>query len=511
MRILEAEGITKKYPGVLALHEIFFEVEEGEVHALVGENGAGKSTLVKMLTGVGQPDSGTIKINGKTLSGIPSAQAAFNLGIGVIHQELSLMPHLDVATNIFAGRLPSLSKSWKSPIVDWKKTYEDADKLLKRVSADFSSKEIVKNLSISQQQLVEIAKAISRNSKIIFMDEPTSSLTPAEVDKLFELIAELKKDNISVVYISHKLEEIMRASDRVTILRDGKKMLTAKISDISLDEIISIMVGGTLNDRYPKVSTVIGDTLLEVKGLNRKGVLHDISFQARRGEILGITGLLGAGRTELVRAIFGADPIDSGEIYVDGKLTKIRNVSDAVNAGIALLTEDRKTQGLSLGLTVNDNIMIPSINCKKVEKNFIRLGFLRNNKIVENSLKYCNRIRVKTPSLQQQVKNLSGGNQQKVIICKWLSTKTKIVIFDEPTRGIDVGSKAEIYKIMEELAIEGATIIMISSELPEVIGISDRILVMRRGCIVAQLDPNKTNEEEIVKYSATEVQNEYTS
>lgn len=511
MTILEAKGITKKYPGVLALQNVDFEVEEGEVHALVGENGAGKSTLVKILTGVEQTDSGTIRIKDKTVCSILNAHEAFDMGVSVIHQELSLIPDLDVATNIFIGRLPSISKNSKTLVVDWKKTHQDADTLLKKVSADFSSNELVKNLSISQQQLIEIAKSISRNAKIIFMDEPTSSLTPLEVDKLFEIIDELKKQKISIIYISHKLEEIMRASDRITILRDGKKMITAKASDITLDEMINIMVGGTLTERYPKEYANIGEPLLEVKGLNRKGVLHNINFKVHRGEILGLTGLLGAGRTEVVRAIFGADSIDSGEIFVEGKRVRIKKVSDAINAGIALLTEDRKTQGLMLGLSINDNLMIPSINCKKVKGDFLGLGFLKHKKILDNSYKYCSELQVKTPSIFQLVKNLSGGNQQKVIIAKWLSTNAKVVIFDEPTRGIDVGSKAEIYKIMEKLAKEGAAVIMISGEMPEVLGISDRILVMREGHIVAELDPASATEEKIVKYSATEVQNEYVS
>lgn len=503
--ILEAQAITRQYPGVLALNKVDFKLREGEVHALVGENGAGKSTLVKILTGVDQPNSGTIRILDNTVNSIPTPTAAFEMGLSVIHQELSLMPHLDVATNIFIGRLPSRSKSSKSIFVDWKKTHEEAERLLSRVNADFSSKDLVKDLSISQQQLIEIAKAISRDSKVIFMDEPTSSLTPTEVDKLFEIIAELKKQKISVVYISHKLEEIMRASDRITILRDGNKMITTNAADITLDKMISIMVGGTMKDRYPKEYTSIGKPILQVKGLNRKGKLHDISFEVKSGEILGMTGLLGAGRSEVVRAVFGADSVDSGEIFIDGKPVKIHKVSDAIDAGIALLTEDRKTQGLMLGMSVGDNIMIPSINCEKVKKNFVRAGFLKHRKIEENNFKYCKRLKVKTPSLQQTVRNLSGGNQQKVIVAKWLATKTKIVIFDEPTRGIDVGAKAEIYMIMEELAKEGAAVIMISSELPEVMGISDRILVMRNGRIVAELDPKQTTEEEIIKYSASEV------
>ena len=504
MLVLEAKGIVKDFPGVKALQGVDFDLEEGEVHALVGENGAGKSTLVKILTGIHQPDAGTIQIGDKAVPSIPNAAAAFSMGISVIHQELHLMPHLNVATNIFIGRMPSLFGGFG---VNWKKTHQETKKALERVSADFSTRAIIKDLSISQQQLVEIAKSVSRNPKIIFMDEPTSSLTPPEIDKLFEVIAELKKQKISVVYISHKLDEIMRASDRITILRDGKKMLTCKSNEITVDRMINVMVGGTLTERYPKEQVPIGEPVLEVKGLNRGHILHDISFNVRRGEILGITGLLGAGRTELVRAIFGADPIDSGEIFIEGKKIHIKNVSDAVDAGIALLTEDRKSQGLMLGLTVTNNIAISSLNCRKVKKDYLRNGFLKWKKINNNSSEYCKMLKIRTPSLQQKVMHLSGGNQQKVIISKWLSTKSRVVIFDEPTRGIDVGTKADIYKIMQGLAREGAAIIMISSELPEALGISDRVLVMRRGRIVAEINPHDTTIDEVIKHSTVAAKN----
>ena len=509
MIVLEAKRIIKEFPGVKALQGVDFTLEHGEVHALVGENGAGKSTLVKILTGIHQPNSGTIVVGGRECAEIPNAKAAFDMGISVIHQELNLMPHLDVATNIFIDRMPRMAGGF---LVDWKKLYVDADEVLKRVSADFSSRTKVNELSISQQQLVEIAKSISRNSNILFMDEPTSSLTPAEVDKLFEIIDSLKGQGISIVYISHKLDEIMRSSDRITILRDGQRMLTKCVHDITVDEMINVMVGGMLKDRYPKERFEISDdVLLEVRGLNQKDVLHDINLKVKKGEILGITGLMGAGRTELARAIFGADPIDAGEIFIEGKKVKIKNVSNAINEGIALLTEDRKTQGMLLGLSINENTIIPSLGCRAVKKNFMKAIFLRGKKISVNTIHYANMLKVKTPTIQQKVANLSGGNQQKVIICKWLSTKSKIMIFDEPTRGIDVGTKAEIYKIMQSLAKEGAGIIMISSELPEVLGISDRVLVMRKGRIVAEVDPQETREDEVVKHYAMEVSHENSS
>ena len=500
MYVLEAKGIMKTFPGVKALQDVDFALEPQEIHALMGENGAGKSTLVKVLTGVYQADGGTITLGDKVLQRIETTKQAFDLGISVIHQELNLLPHLDVATNIYIGRLPKNALG----LVDWKKVHADADEVLRQVAADFDSHDIVRDLSVSQQQLVEIAKSVSRKAKILFFDEPTSSLTPAEVQNLFRIMRNLKEQGITMVYISHKLDEIEEIADRITVMRDGRKVMTKNMKDVSMDEIISAMVGGMITNRYPKNYVEIGGPIFEVKDLNRKGVLHDINFTLRSGEILGITGLMGAGRTELARAIFGADPIDSGEIFVEGKKVKIRNVSDAINAGIGLLTEDRKTQDLLLNLSVNDNTAIAALNSKKASKKLTARGMLHKKKIRENTELYCKKLQVKTPSIQQKVVNLSGGNQQKVIIGKWLSTDSKILIFDEPTRGIDVGTKAEIYKIMEELAASGVGIIMISTELPETLGISDRVLVMRKGRIVAELDPKKTSEEEIVSYSAME-------
>ena len=500
MYVLEAKGIMKTFPGVKALQDVDFALEPQEIHALMGENGAGKSTLVKVLTGVYQADGGTITIGDKVLQRIETTKQAFDLGISVIHQELNLLPHLDVATNIYIGRLPKTAPG----LVDWKKVHADADEVLRQVAADFDSHDIVRDLSVSQQQLVEIAKSVSRKAKILFFDEPTSSLTPAEVQNLFRIMRNLKEQGITMVYISHKLDEIEEIADRITVMRDGRKVMTKNMKDVSMDEIISAMVGGMITNRYPKNYVEIGGPIFEVKDLNRKGVLHDINFTLRSGEILGITGLMGAGRTELARAIFGADPIDSGEIFVEGKKVKIRNVSDAINAGIGLLTEDRKTQGLLLNLSVNDNTAVAALNSKKASKKLTVRGMLHKKKIRENTELYCKKLQVKTPSIQQKVVNLSGGNQQKVIIGKWLSTDSKILIFDEPTRGIDVGTKTEIYKIMEELAASGVGIIMISTELPETLGNSDRVLVMRKGRIVAELDPKKTSEEEIVSYSAME-------
>lgn len=479
MYVLEAKGIMKTFPGVKALQDVDFALEPQEIHALMGENGAGKSTLVKVLTGVYQADGGTITIGDKVLQRIETTKQAFDLGISVIHQELNLLPHLDVATNIYIGRLPKTALG----LVDWKKVHADADEVLRQVAADFDSHDIVRDLSVSQQQLVEIAKSVSRKAKILFFDEPTSSLTPAEVQNLFRIMRNLKEQGITMVYISHKLDEIEEIADRITVMRDGRKVMTKNMKDVSMDEIISAMVGGMITNRYPKNYVEIGGPIFEVKDLNRKGVLHDINFTLRSGEILGITGLMGAGRTELARAIFGADPIDSGEIFVEGKKVKIRNVSDAINAGIGLLTEDRKTQGLLLNLSVNDNTAIAALNSKKASKKLTVRGMLHKKKIRENTELYCKKLQVKTPSIQQKVVNLSGGNQQKVIIGKWLSTDSKILIFDEPTRGIDVGTKAAIYQLIEELKAEGRSIVLISEELPELIGMSDRILLLKDGGI----------------------------
>ena len=417
MYVLEAKGIMKTFPGVKALQDVDFALEPQEIHALMGENGAGKSTLVKVLTGVYQADGGTITIGDKVLQRIETTKQAFDLGISVIHQELNLLPHLDVATNIYIGRLPKTAPG----LVDWKKVHADADEVLRQVAADFDSHDIVRDLSVSQQQLVEIAKSVSRKAKILFFDEPTSSLTPAEVQNLFRIMRNLKEQGITMVYISHKLDEIEEIADRITVMRDGRKVMTKNMKDVSMDEIISAMVGGMITNRYPKNYVEIGGPIFEVKDLNRKGVLHDINFTLRSGEILGITGLMGAGRTELARAIFGADPIDSGEIFVEGKKVKIRNVSDAINAGIGLLTEDRKTQGLLLNLSVNDNTAVAALNSKKASKKLTVRGMLHKKKIRENTELYCKKLQVKTPSIQQKVVNLSGGNQQKVIIGKWLS------------------------------------------------------------------------------------------
>lgn len=502
MSILYTENLSKSFPGVKVLQNINFDLKEGEVHALLGENGAGKSTLVKILTGIYQPDGGKFYLHGKELH-LHNPSEAFLHGISVIHQELNLLPELDVATNIFLNDLPVRSgKGNPLSFVNRQQMYKDAEKYLKIVDLDVSPRTKIKELSISKCQLVEIAKAISRDARIIFMDEPTSSLTPTEQEKLFEIIRDLKGRGISIVYISHKLDEIKKICDRVSIMRDGVMVSTNRVEDITLDDMVRGMVGRDITNRFPKGESNPGDIMLEVKNLNEPGVLKDINFYVRSGEILGLSGLVGAGRTELARALFGADKISSGEIYINGKKTVIRNVRDAINNGFALLTEDRKAQGLLLDMSVDYNVSISSLNCTRTKGKFFHGPFTNRKKIQENTKKYVEMINIKTPHIQQKVKNLSGGNQQKVILGKWLSTDAKIIIFDEPTRGIDVGAKVEIYSLMERLTKEGNAIIMISSELPEVMGISDRILVMHEGAIVAEVNAKEATEELLVKYAS---------
>jgi|LSQX01.2.fsa_nt_gb ribose transport system ATP-binding protein len=500
MPILKAVGITKEFPGVKALRNVNFEVEAGEVHGLIGENGAGKSTLVKILTGVYKQDSGQILLNGENVN-IDNPHIAFEYGISVIHQELNLLRDLNVTTNVLlGGYFPK-----KGPFIDWKKANNEVQSYVNLVDDSISSKSIIRNMSISKAQLIEISKSFSRNAKIVFMDEPTSSLSNTEQEKLFKVIEEMKKKGVAVIYISHRLEEIMNICDRITVLRDGQYIDTLKVEDTNIDHLVSLMVGREVEDRYPKVYNQIGEKMLEVKNLNIHNTLHNISFNVRKGEILGLYGLVGAGRTELARAIFGVDKIDSGEIFINSKKVKVNSVADAVDNGIALLTEDRKYQGLQMEMSVEENITIPCINCNSVKKDYFKGIFINRKATKRNTQEYIDLLKIRTPSINQKVKFLSGGNQQKVVLAKWLSTNPKIIIFDEPTRGIDVGTKVDIYLLMQQLAKEGAAIVMISSELPEVMGISDRIIVMREGNIVAEFNRDEATEEKIGRCCSLEV------
>ena len=482
------KGITKTYPGVRALDNVSFDVVKGEVHALVGENGAGKSTLMKILAGAQPMDSGEIIINGEPVH-ITTPQKAMDLGISIIYQEFNLVPYLNAAENIFLGREP---KATVPGFIDFRTMYSEAERVIDQLGVKLNIRSPVNRLSIAQQQMVEIGKATSRNATIIAMDEPSATLTEHELHALFELIRSLKEKGVSIIYISHRLEEIFEIADRVTVLRDGHLVGTKAVSDIDREEIIRMMVGRELKEVIPKVVAEVGKPALTVKNLTRKGVIHDINFTVSQGEVLGVAGLVGAGRTELARAIFGADPIDEGEISLNGDRVDIRSPRDAIRLGIGLVTEDRKALGLILGMVVRENISLANLDA------LTRLGFVNRRDEKKVAVRYIEDLMIKTPSTEQEVQNLSGGNQQKVVLAKWLFTQSKVLIFDEPTRGIDVGSKVEIYQLMNKLASTGAAIIMISSELPEILGMSDRILVMHEGRIAGELSREDATQEKIM-------------
>ena len=493
-RILETRGLTKTFPGVQALAGVDFDLEAGEVHVLLGENGAGKSTLVKLLTGISQPDGGRVLLDGVPVT-LRSPIEASRAGIAAIHQELSLVPYLDVATNIFLGRTPV-----KGPLrmVDGGRMYREARGWLESLQAGIDPRAVVNDLGVGKRQLVEIAKALSTDARILFMDEPTSALTGDERAHLFRTIRDLTAKGLGIVYISHKLEEVHQIGHRVTVLRDGEKIATVAASTVSVDGLIRMMVGREIAQKYHKGQVVAGDAALEVRHLRREGVLHDISFMVRQGEILGIAGLVGSGRTELAQCLFGVDPLDGGEILVDGKPVAIGSPRDAVAHGIVLLTENRKKQGLFLGLSVLENITLPALNARRAAVALVRGGVVRRAAQRRIAEEYVGKLRVKTPSLVQAVGHLSGGNQQKAVLAKWLALNPRIIIFDEPTRGIDVGAKTEIYQLMEALLRQGIAVIMISSELPEILALSDRILVLSKGRITGAFGYQEANQEQIM-------------
>lgn len=497
-KLLKMRDITVQFPGVLALDHVRFDAERGEVHVLLGENGAGKSTIMKVLAGVNTQYEGTILYKGQEIVA-HSVKEQQERGVSIIFQEMNLLKNLTVAENIFLGRQPAN----RAGQIDWGRMNREARALLDSIHSDISEKAAVSTLSVGQMQMVEIAKALSFQSDIIIMDEPTSALTEKEVDSLFEIIRKLKADGLAIVYISHRLEEIMKIGDRLTIFRDGKYIDTVNIRDITMDQMVSMMVGREMDEYYPKVEVTPGEAILSVEHLSQGTVLKDISFFARAGEITGFYGLMGAGRTELMRAIFGADPYDSGSIFVKGRQIKSKSCEAAKANGIVLLTEDRKNQGLILDFDVNENISLANLDAAMTP-----FG-LHAKKELANNQRLSEAVHVKTPSLKQKVKNLSGGNQQKVVICKWLNTKFDIIIFDEPTRGIDVGAKVEIYKIMNSLKQQGKAVIVVSSELTECMGISDRIYVMNEGELTGRIekDAMRTLTEEQVVAFATGTQN----
>lgn len=487
--VLQMIDIDKRFQGVHALKKCSLELRKGEVHALVGENGAGKSTLMKVLTGIYQADAGKIIYHGEEVQ-FKSPKEAQEAGISIVHQELNLMNHLTAAQNIFIGR-ESKGFVLNDSVIN-RKTQELFDHL--NLSIRPTSR--VGALTVGKQQLVEITKAISFDSSVLILDEPSAALTEAEVTELFKTMNDLKEKGVTMVYISHRMEEIMEIADRITVMRDGEFIKTLNVGETSLDEIINAMVGRTIYEEPKTHSSVPPDApvVLEVKNLVSKDV-KNISFQLRKGEILGFAGLMGAGRTETARLIVGADPMLSGEIYKDGKRVQIKSPVDAVNAGIGYLSEDRKRFGLAVGLSVADNVVLADL------EEFAKHGVVNQKKIDQTTAEYIEKINIKTPSGHQLIRNLSGGNQQKVIIAKWLVRNCDVLIFDEPTRGIDVGAKSEIYKLMTEFAEEGKSIIMISSELQEVLRMSDRIICMCEGKMTGCLDIQEANQETIMKYA----------
>jgi ribose transport system ATP-binding protein len=486
--VLEMLNIRKKFPGVLALDDVSFDLRAGEVHILLGENGAGKSTLMKILSGAYQKTDGKILIRGEEVE-IRNPAHARQLGISTIYQEFNLIPHLSAAENIFLGREPTTGIGF----IDRRMIHKSAAEILSGLGVGIDPRIRVAQLGIAQQQMVEVAKAISLEARILIMDEPTSALTGREIAELFARIRSLKQAGVAIIYISHRLEELFEIGDRVTVLRDGRHVGTHPIKEVSKPDLIRLMVNRELTDQFPKVSAPRGDEVLRVENLNRRGALSNISFSVRKGEVLGIAGLLGSGRTELARAIFGVDRLDSGRVYIDGELQDIDRPRAAINRGIALLTEDRKTQGLVLALSVKENICLPSVD------RLSSLGFMRVKDETEAANHYVGELRIKASSIKQKVLFLSGGTQQKVVLSKWLCCRARVFIFDEPTRGIDVGSKAEIYELMNKLTASGVAIIMISSELPEILGMSDRILVMHQGGIAAEFSAEQASQENILK------------
>lgn len=487
------DGIEKRFPGVQALSDGHVELRAGEVHALLGENGAGKSTLMKILSGIYPKDAGRIVYKGQEVE-IPSPRAAQDLGISIVHQELNLMPHLTIAQNIFIGREPRAGLRF---VLDEKAINDQTQQLFETMHLALDPRTKVADLTVAKQQMVEIAKALSFNSQVLIMDEPTAALTDTEIADLFRMIRQLRDKGVGIVHISHRLEELRQIADRATVMRDGRYIDTVQIKDVTMNQIISMMVGRTIYESTPDVpASERQDVALEVKHLSQGRTLKDISFNLKRGEILGVAGLVGAGRTEMARAVFGADPIDRGEILVQGKKVQISSPTDAVRHGIGYLSEDRKRYGVALGLDVETNIALSAF------QKFLRwLGWVDSGKTRATARHFVDALAIKTPGLRQKVKNLSGGNQQKVIIGKWLTADTAILIFDEPTRGIDVGAKSEIYKLLNDLAQQGKAIMMISSELPEILRMSHRVLVMCEGRITGEIPIKEATQEKIMQYA----------
>jgi ribose transport system ATP-binding protein len=485
--LIELSGIGKTFPGVKALDDVQFNLKSGEVHALLGENGAGKSTLMKIISGIYQRDCGRYHIDGVEV-GMLTPKKAQELGIAIIHQELNMCTDLTVAENMFLGR-----ETHSHGLINQHEMNRQAKEILNQLKIDIDPRTVVKNLSVSKQQMVEIAKALSMRARILIMDEPTSALTEREIVELFRIVRDLKRQGCAIVYISHRLEELKEITDRVSIFRDGRYVATRNFDETTLDEIIALMVGREIKEKFPHVTVEKGRKILGVSNLD-SGMVKNVSFELFAGEIIGLSGLMGAGRTELVRALFGAESIESGEITLDGEVVTIRHPLDAIRHGIVLGPEDRKKQGLCTELSIRENVGLANLDriCN-------RWGVVRRRIEKDLTLRAIKDLRIKTPSGEQTAKNLSGGNQQKVVLGKWLVREAKVVIFDEPTRGIDVASKVEIYAIMNELKARGIGVLFVSSEMPEVMGMSDRILVMCNGRITGNLISKETTQDEILR------------
>ena len=492
---IELRGINKSFPGVKALDNVHFAVRKGTVHCLCGENGAGKSTLMKVINGLYKQDSGEILIDGKPVE-IRDPIQAREYGIAMIAQELNYIPEMSIEENVFLGRLPVK----KFGNVDWKTVRTETIRFLEQEALPYKPDQKLKTLTVSDIQMLEIIKAVSYNAQIVIMDEPTSAITNREVEILFEKIAELKKRGVSIIYISHKMEEVFRIADDITVLRDGTVVDTKPASELTLDKVIALMVGREMTNAYPKEKVEIGETIFEVEHLGCKGVFKDVSFHVRRGEIVGFAGLMGAGRTETMRAVFGLDPYDTGTIRLHGQEVTIKKPSDAISHNLVMLSEDRRRYGIIPIRSVMENASISSLD------KFFYAGHAHMQQERETVGRYFQRMNVKTPTLETLIQALSVGNQQKVLLAKWMLREPEILILDEPTRGIDVGAKFEIYKLMTEMVKEGKTVVMVSSELPELIGMCDRIYVMNKGMITGCLGPEDFSQETIMRY-ATGTQN----
>jgi ribose transport system ATP-binding protein len=488
--LLQMRGISKFFPGVQALRSVDLTVYPGEILALLGENGAGKSTLMKVLNGVYTADSGSIEWNGQPIA-IHSPSDAQRIGIAMIHQELALIPYLDVGKNLYLGREP---RGVLPGTIHWRKLYADAEKQLRDIGLNLPVRTSVRFFSIAQQQMIEVAKALSLNARLIVMDEPTSSLTDREVEKLFAQMRRLRERGVAVIFISHRLEEVFEVCDRITVLRDGELIGSCPVNEITPDQIIQMMVGREVHEiDERRAKSADAEAVLQVRGLNRGKLVRDVSFELRKGEVLGIAGLVGAGRTELAQTLFGAYPASSGEIILEGKPLRIKRPAQAIAHGIGYVPEDRKGQGLFLNMSVSENIVMAKL------RQMVRGLFVRWGLVAQTSQDYVRQLSIRTPSIHQAVRNLSGGNQQKTVIARWLTMNPKVLILDEPTRGIDVGAKAEIHRLIRQLADRGVGILMISSELPEVLSVSDRVLVMHEGRITGEFDSAQATQDDLMQ------------